>query len=92
MAARLLELRATFPAGGWMSVVNAAYCQVYISAVGRSPVQRSPAGCGVSECDREAGQRGGPGPLGAVAPWKNNYCPGKTVTINRVLFVDYFKQ
>jgi hypothetical protein len=58
---------------------------------GRFPVQRSPTGCGVTECDSEAGQQGGPGPLGAVAPWKNNYWPGKTVTINRVLFVDYFK-
>ena len=68
---------------GCLSVVNAVYCQIDVSATGRSPVQRSPIGCGVSECDREAGQRGGPDPLGAVAPWKNNYCPGKTVTINK---------
>jgi hypothetical protein len=29
-------------------------CQVEVSASGRSLVQRSPAECGVPECDREA--------------------------------------
>jgi hypothetical protein len=45
------------------------------------PVQRSLTECGVSECDREVSIRGGPGPLGAVAPWekinvisKKSYC------------------
>jgi len=28
-------------------------CQIEIYAMGRSPVQRSPTECGVSECDRE---------------------------------------
>jgi hypothetical protein len=74
-----------------MSVVNAVCCKVEVSATGRFPVQRSPTDCGVSEYDRGAGQRGGFGQLGAVAPWKNNYCPGNTVTINRLLFPDYFE-
>jgi hypothetical protein len=53
VAARFLELRATFPPGdGWTSVVNAVYCRVYVSATGRFPVQRSHTGCGVSEYDR----------------------------------------
>jgi len=34
-------------------------------------VQRGLTECGVSECDREPGQRGGPGPLQAVMSWGN---------------------
>ena len=36
-----------------LSVVSAVYFQVEVSATGRSLVQRSPADCGVFECDRE---------------------------------------
>jgi hypothetical protein len=36
-----------------MSVVSVASCQVEVSAMGLSHVQRSPTEWGVSECDRE---------------------------------------
>jgi hypothetical protein len=38
---------------GYLSLVNVVCCQVEVCATGRSLVQRSPAACGVSECDRE---------------------------------------
>ena len=37
-----------------MSVVSVVCCQVEVPVSGWSLVQRSPADCGVSECDREA--------------------------------------
>jgi len=37
-----------------LSLVSAVCCQVEVSVSGWSLVQRSPAECGVSECDREA--------------------------------------
>jgi hypothetical protein len=42
---RLPELRVRIPAGAYMSVVC---CQLEVSAMGRSLVQRSPTDCGVS--------------------------------------------
>jgi hypothetical protein len=36
-----------------MSVVSVVCCQVEVSVSGGSLVQRTPAECGVSECDRE---------------------------------------
>jgi hypothetical protein len=39
---------------GYLSLLNVVLCQVKFSAMGRSPVQRSPNECGVSECDRES--------------------------------------
>ena len=59
-AARLLALRVR------MSLVSVVCCQVEVSATGRSFVQRSPAECGVSECDREASTVRRPWPNGAV--------------------------
>ena len=41
---------------GYLSLVIFVYCQLEASASGWSLVQRSPAQCGVSECDREASQ------------------------------------
>jgi len=35
-----------------VSFVSVVCCDVEVSAMGRSLVQRSPAECGVSECDR----------------------------------------
>ena len=35
---------------GWLYVISVAYCQVEVSATGRSLVQRSPTDCGVSLC------------------------------------------
>jgi hypothetical protein len=54
-AARLLGLRVRIPPGhGYLSLVIVVCCQVGLSALGWSLVQRSPTECGVSECDREA--------------------------------------
>ena len=39
-------------------------------ALSWSLVQRSPNECGVSEFEREALLRGGPGLLGVVPPWR----------------------
>ena len=39
--------------GRGLSVVSVVCCQVKVSASDRSLIQRSPAECGVSECDRE---------------------------------------
>jgi hypothetical protein len=36
-----------------VSLVDVVCCQVEVSASGRSLMQMSPTGCGVSECDRE---------------------------------------
>jgi hypothetical protein len=53
--------------------------QVEVSASGWSLTQRNPTECGVSECDSEAPDNEGPGPPGAVVPWKgSNY----TLTIS----------
>jgi hypothetical protein len=41
------------PAGGMdMSLVSVVFCQVEVSATGRTLVQRSPTDCGVSEDNR----------------------------------------
>ena len=42
---------------GRLSLVSVLYCQVQVSASGRSLVERFPTECGVSECDREAWTR-----------------------------------
>jgi len=39
---------------GCLSLVNVVCCQVGVSALGLSLVQRSPTACCLSECDREA--------------------------------------
>jgi len=49
-----------------VSVVN---CQVKISATGRSPIERSPTECGVSEYHRGTSYRGRR-PTMAVQPWQ----------------------
>jgi hypothetical protein len=53
-----------------MSLVRVVCCQVEVSATGRSLVQRSPAECGVSECDREASTVRRPWTNGAVVTFK----------------------
>ena len=54
-----------------MSVVSAVCCQVEVSALGRSLVQRSPTDCGVSECGREASIMRRPWPTGGSrAMWE----------------------
>ena len=49
-------IASSSPAGehGSLSVVSVVCCQVEVSATGRSLVQRSRTGCGVSVCDCEA--------------------------------------
>jgi hypothetical protein len=64
-AARMLGLRVRIPSGVWMCVCGE--CDVLsggISATGRLLVQRSPTGCGVSECNREASTVRRPWPTG----------------------------
>ena len=39
---------------GCLSLMSVVFCQVEVSASGRSLVHRRPTECGVSECDREA--------------------------------------
>ena len=54
-----------------MDVVSVVCCQVEVSATSRSHVHRSPIECGALLCViYKPRQRGGPGPLGAVAPDK----------------------
>jgi hypothetical protein len=54
VAAHMLGLRDRIPTGhGCLFLVSVLFCQVEVSATGRSLVQRSPIECGVSECDRE---------------------------------------
>jgi hypothetical protein len=47
---------------GFLSMLSVVCCQVKVSATGRSLVQRSPAECGASECDRDASIRKRPWP------------------------------
>jgi len=50
MATRLLRSWVRIPPGVWMSVVSVVCCQVKVSVMSWSPVQRSPTDCGVSSC------------------------------------------
>ena len=54
---------------GCLSVVRVVCCQVKFSASGRSLVQKSPAECGVSECDHEFSIIRRTWMNGAVVPW-----------------------
>jgi hypothetical protein len=67
-----------------LSLASVACCQVEASASGRSLVQRSPTGCVVCVCDREASIWGSPGPLGAVASFGGGG-PGNSYTFRRPL-------
>ena len=72
-AARLLGLWVRIPQGhGWMdgclSLVSVMCCQVEVSIMGRSLVQRSPTERGVSECDLETSSKGRPRSTRAVKP------------------------
>ena len=49
--------------GACFSVVSDVCFQVLVSAVGRSPVQRSPTECGLSECECEASIMSGHWPI-----------------------------
>ena len=57
------------PAGGMDdSVVSVDCCQVEVSVLGLSHIQRRPTECDVSECDSEPSKMKKPGRLGAVEP------------------------
>jgi hypothetical protein len=69
-AARLLELWVRIPRRhGCLSVVIVVCCQVEVSALVSSLVQRSPTECSVSECDNESSIMRRPWPIRDVAPW-----------------------
>jgi hypothetical protein len=53
VVAQSLGLWVRNPPGEWMTLVSVVCCQIEVSASGSSLVQRNPAECGVSECDRE---------------------------------------
>ena len=64
-AARFLGLWVRIPSGHEsLSLVSVVCCQVEVSALGWSRVQRSPTECGVSECDHEASEMRRPWPTG----------------------------
>ena len=53
--ARLVRLWVRIPPRAeCLSLLSIVFCKVEVSSSGLSLVQRSPTGCGVSECDREA--------------------------------------
>jgi len=52
--------------------VNVVCCQVEVSALDLSLVQRSPIECGVSECDREYSIMRGLVPVGPLRRGKKN--------------------
>ena len=54
---------------GCLSLVSVMYCQVEVSAPGRSLVQRSSVKCGVSEFDDESSIQRRACPSGAVGHW-----------------------
>ena len=56
---------------GCLSLVSVVYCQVEVSAKGRSLIQRSPTECGVSGCDRGTSQRRDR-PISTVEPLEKN--------------------
>ena len=73
-AVGLLGLWVRFPQGSRMSVSCQYYVLPEVLATGRSPVQRSPTDCGVSECDREASTMRRSWPtMGCEAIQKNIY-------------------
>jgi hypothetical protein len=54
LVARLLGLWIQLPLGhGCRSLVSVVCCQVEVSVMGPSLVERIPTECGVSECDLE---------------------------------------
>jgi hypothetical protein len=52
-----------------LSLVSVVFCQVEVSATGRSLFQRSPTECGLSECDLETSAMRRLSPTGAAELW-----------------------
>jgi hypothetical protein len=78
------------PAGGHgcLSVVSVVWCQVEVSASGRSLVQRNATECDVSECDREASIMRRPWPIGGFGAVGKKSCKDSTVVIKQTHTVD----
>jgi hypothetical protein len=80
------------PSGLWMSLVSVVYCQIEVSATGRSTVERSTTECGVSECHRGNSHRGRR-PTMAVQPRQEKktlvYVSLKNITSHRLDVLDY---
>ena len=81
----LAGITGSNPAGSWMSLSSGCcvFCQLEVSAMGRSFVQRGPIECGVSEFDLEKSTMRKPRPTRAVDTWKikvfvNIFGTGKT--------------
>jgi len=67
----LLKLRVLIVLGhGCVFCEYCLCCRVKVSAMGRSPFQRSPSECAVSECDYETATMRKPRPTRAVELWK----------------------
>jgi hypothetical protein len=66
------------PGKGCLSLVNVVCCQIEVPSSGRSPVQRNPTECGVSECDREASILRRPWSTRTVEPRKKFWLNGKS--------------
>jgi hypothetical protein len=64
---------------GYLSLVSVVCCQVEVSAMGWSLVQRNPTECGVSNCNLETSMRR-PKATKAVEPWKKKQHTGKFVS------------
>jgi hypothetical protein len=47
VASHLVELQVLVPVGAWVSVASFVCCQVEVSVMGCSLIQRSPTVCGV---------------------------------------------
>jgi hypothetical protein len=54
---------------GCLSLVSVVCCEIEVSVLDRSLVQRSPTDCGVSECDREASTMKRPWLTGTFVAW-----------------------
>ena len=64
-----------------LSLLSVVCCQVEVSVIGQSLIQRSPTECGASECDPETSTMGNPKPTWAFGPWEKNIY----IDINRSL-------
>ena len=72
-----------------MFVVSVVFCHVEVSATSWLLIQRSPTDCGTSSClISKPRERGGPGPLGAVAPKTNTANKGRTSRPGSIIHVD----
>jgi hypothetical protein len=84
-AARLLGLRVRVPPGTWMSVC----CECSVLWSGGLCIQRSPTGCGVSECDFETSKTRRRRPTWAVEPQKENFISQVSQWVETYLYSEH---